>query len=83
LAILWALLWSITAVGRLADVGWSRWIALAYILPWSAFIWALVQKNLWAFFVALVTLIAFQIPLMLIPGRSRVMDGKQAKHMEP
>jgi adenosylhomocysteine nucleosidase len=45
IAVLWAPLWLIAVVGRLRDIGWNRWLALAYILPWIAFFWATSRMS--------------------------------------
>jgi uncharacterized membrane protein YhaH (DUF805 family) len=80
LVILWAPLWLIAVVGRLNDIGWNRWLALAYILPWIAFFWVTSRMSVRASFVALGVSIAVQLPLMLIPGQSSVTNGEQAEH---
>src|ERR1035438_9511854 len=53
LTILWVPLWLIAIVGRLKDIGWNQWLALAYILPWIAFFWATSRMSMRASFVAL------------------------------
>jgi uncharacterized membrane protein YhaH (DUF805 family) len=78
--ILWVPLWLITVVGRLKDIGWNRWLALAYILPWIAFFWATSRMSVRASFVALGVSLAVQLPLMLIPGQPSAINGEQAGH---
>lgn len=82
LAILWVPLWLLAVAGRLKDLGWSRWLTLAYILPWIAFFWATSRMSVRASFVALVASIAIQLPLMLIPGQTSAIDGKQPEHRQ-
>jgi uncharacterized membrane protein YhaH (DUF805 family) len=83
LTILWAPLWLIAVVGRLRDIGWNRWLALAYILPWIAFFWATSRMSVRASFVALGVSIAVQLPLMLIHGQSSDINGEQAEYRNP
>ena len=82
MTILWAPIWLIEVVGRLKDLGWNRWLALAYIVPWIAFFWATSRMSVRASFVALVFSIAVQLPLMLIPGQTSAIDGKRAEHRQ-
>jgi uncharacterized membrane protein YhaH (DUF805 family) len=79
LVILWAPLWLIAVAGRLRDIGWNRWLALTYILPWIAFFWATSRMSVRASFVALGVSIAVQLPLMLIPGQSSAINGEHAE----
>jgi uncharacterized membrane protein YhaH (DUF805 family) len=83
MTILWAPLWLFAVVGRLKDLGWNPWLALAYILPWIAFFWATSRMSVRISFVALGVSIAVQLPLMLIPGQMSAIDGKQAEHRQP
>ena len=80
MTILWAPIWLIEVVGRLKDLGWNRWLALAYILPWIVFFWASSRMSIQVSFVTLGVAIAVQLPLMLIPGQTSAIDGKQAEH---
>jgi uncharacterized membrane protein YhaH (DUF805 family) len=83
LTILWAPLWFIAIVGRLKDIGWNRWLALAYILPWIAFFWSTSRMSVLASFVALGVSISVQLPLMLISGQSSAINDEQAEHRNP
>ena len=80
LTILWAPLWLIAVVGRLKDIGWNRWLALSYILPWIAFFWTTSRMSARASFVVLGVSITVQLPLMLIPSQLSDINGEQAEH---
>jgi uncharacterized membrane protein YhaH (DUF805 family) len=77
LAVLWAPLWVISACGRLHDLGRSRWFVLIYALPWGAFAWTLRSGQRVGFFISFSALIAAELPLVLLPGRSRRMEGQE------
>ena len=83
LAIVWVPLWSIAVVGRLKDIGWSGWLALAYVLPWIAFISVISGMSVRTFFLSLGALITVQLPLMLIPGQTAAENVEQAKQRHP
>lgn len=69
LAITFALIWISATCGRLRDLKLSAWLVLVYALPWGAFLWTLVHREIPGFFIAFAVLIAAELPLALIPGR--------------
>jgi uncharacterized membrane protein YhaH (DUF805 family) len=76
LAIIFVPIWISATCGRLRDLKLSAWLVLVYALPWGAFIWTLVHREI-AFFIAFAVLIAAELPLALIPGRiSRGEDDR-------
>ena len=83
LVIVWVVLWSIATIGRLADLEWNRWLALALIVPWCAFIWEISRMNKRTFGIALIVLIVVQLPLMLVPGKTRIIVNEKAEHRQP
>jgi len=82
LAINWGPLWLAAVVGRLKDIGWNRWLTLAYILPWIAFFWTTSRMSVRASFVVMGASIAVQLPLLLMPGRFRAIVGEQAERRQ-
>jgi len=83
LAIVGVPLWSIAVVGRLKDIGWSGWLALAYVLPWIAFISVISGMSVLTFFLSLGALITVQLPLMLLPGQTSAARVELAKQRHP
>ena len=83
LAIVGVPLWSIAVVGRLKDIGWSGWLALAYVLPWIAFISVISGMSVRTFFLSLGALITVQLPLMLLPGQTSAARVELAKQRHP
>ena len=68
LAGFYALIWPIETTQRLSNIGWSRWWALAFAVPWMFLIgvanWGGKLWPLAALFLALLA----QLPLLLIKG---------------
>jgi uncharacterized membrane protein YhaH (DUF805 family) len=68
MAGLYVLIWPIATAGRLADIGWSRWLVIAFAIPWVFFIGsANWRSKLWSL-AALLAMVLAQLPLLLIKG---------------
>jgi hypothetical protein len=73
---LYAILWPIATNARLNSMGWSRWWAIGFAVPWLMFYWVGRSVNNLRFFLAALTvLIASQLPLLLIKGNEATVEA--------
>jgi uncharacterized membrane protein YhaH (DUF805 family) len=69
------LLGSLCTIGRLKDLGWSRWLTPAFALPWVLMIWAAWRQELLVLGFAALVMIGIQLLLILLPSPAGNENG--------
>ena len=77
-----ALAWTLHTIGRLIDLQQSpRW-TIVVVLPWAVMIWAVWRGRPLILGIAFAILTAVQLSLILLPSRTRSVDGESDRRAE-